>query len=126
MFQLDLLSRVPVYNQIINQLEAFVLSDLMPSHTQLPSVRKLSVELSINPNTIQKAYSELDRKGIIYSVPGRGCFVSEDAKHILSRLSRAKLKPLTALLSELKLAGIKKDEIIAIVDDVFEKGDKHD
>lgn len=124
MFQLDLLSRIPVYEQIINQLESFVLSDLMPPHTQLSSVRKLSVELSINPNTIQKAYSELDRRGIIYSVPGRGCFVSEDAKQILSEISRTKLKPLTALLSELKLAGISKDEIISIVNNVYEKGNK--
>lgn len=124
MFQLDLLSRIPVYEQIINQLESFVLSDLMPPHKQLPSVRKLSVELSINPNTIQKAYSELDRRGIIYSVPGRGCFVSEDAKQILSEISRTKLKPLTTLLSELKLAGISKDEIISIVNNVYEKGNK--
>lgn len=122
MFQLDLLSRIPVYEQIINQLESFVLSDLMKPHTQLPSVRKLSVELSINPNTIQKAYSELDCRGIIYSVPGRGCFVSEDAKHILSELSRTKLKTLSNLLLELKLAGVEKTEIINLVNDVYKKG----
>ncbi|MDE6209497.1 MAG: GntR family transcriptional regulator [Lachnospiraceae bacterium] len=124
MFQLDLLSRVPVYEQIINQLESLVLSDILMPHTQLPSVRGLSVQLSINPNTIQKAYSELDRRGIIYSVPGRGCFVSEDSKSILSSLSRNKLKPLTSLLGELKLAGIEKEEIISIVDSVYEKGNE--
>lgn len=124
MFQLDLLSRTPVYEQIINQLESFVLNDILTPHTQLPSVRGLSVELSINPNTIQKSYSELDHRGIIYSVPGRGCFISEDAKSILSNLSRSKLSSLEDLFSELKVAGVTKDEIKTIVDSVYEKGAK--
>ena len=60
MFHIDPLSRKPVYEQIIDQMERFVLTGLMKPGTQLPSVRSLSMELSINPNTIQKAYSELD------------------------------------------------------------------
>lgn len=126
MFQLDLLSRTPVYEQIINQLESFVLTDTLLPHTQLPSVRGLSIQLSINPNTIQKAYSELDRRGIIYSVPGRGCFVSEDAKKILSQISRSKLTDLEALLIELKLAGVEKDEILLTVNNIYQKGKNYD
>ena len=57
MFQIDTLSRVPVYEQIIEQMERFVLAGLLKPGTQLPSVRSLSTELSINPNTIQKAIS---------------------------------------------------------------------
>ncbi len=123
MFQLDLLSRTPVYEQIIKQLESYVLNGILTPHTQLPSVRGLSVQLSINPNTIQKAYSELDRRGIIYSVPGRGCFVSEDAKTILSNISKEKITILDSLLDELKIAGVTKDEITKRVDYIFEKGD---
>ena len=126
MFQLDLLSRTPVYEQITNQLESFVLTDTLLPHTQLPSVRGLSIQLSINPNTIQKAYSELDRRGIIYSVPGRGCFVSEDAKKILSQISRSKLTDLEALLIELKLAGVEKDEILLTVNNIYQKGKNYD
>ena len=126
MFQLDLLSRTPVYEQIINQLESFVLTDTLLPHTQLPSVSGLSIQLSINPNTIQKAYSELDRRGIIYSVPGRGCFVSEDAKKILSQISRSKLTDLEALLIELKLAGVEKDEILLTVNNIYQKGKNYD
>ena len=80
MFQIDSFSRVPVYEQIINQLEHFILTGILVADTQIPSVRNLSVSLSINPNTIQKAYAELDRNGIIYSVPGRGCFITKEAK----------------------------------------------
>jgi GntR family transcriptional regulator len=122
MFQIDTFSRIPVYEQIINQLESFVLNDIFESHTQLPSVRGLSVQLSINPNTIQKAYSELDRKGIIYSVPGRGCFISAEAKDILKNISRNKLDSFDVLLNELKLAGVSKSEIVEHVDLVYEKG----
>lgn len=124
MFQLDLLSRTPVYEQIIKQLESFVLSGILEPHSQLPSVRGLSVQLSINPNTIQKAYSELDRKGIIYSVPGRGCFVSEDAKKILSSLGRDKMTALDELVSELKLASIPLEDIIERVKVTYMKGEE--
>ena len=90
MFQIDSLSRQPVYEQLIEQMERFILLGLLRAGDQLPSVRSLSVELSINPNTIQKAYGELDSRGLIYSIPGIGCFVTENAVEILSRLKRRK------------------------------------
>lgn len=119
MFQIDSFSRVPVYEQIIRQVEDFVLKDILPADTQIPSVRNLSVTLSINPNTIQKAYSELDRNGIIYSVPGRGCFITKEAKEILSAQKKEKLSSLTEIIAELKLAGITKEIILETIDSVF-------
>ena len=101
MFQIDSFSRTPVYEQIINQLENFILSGILTADTQIPSVRSLSVNLSINPNTIQKAYAELDRNGIIYSVPGRGCFITKEAKDILSNQKIGKLDNLKELVGEL-------------------------
>ena len=125
MFQIDSFSRVPVYEQIIQQVENYVLKGLLTADTQIPSVRNLSVTLSINPNTIQKAYSELDRNGIIYSVPGRGCFISKEAKDILSEQKKGKLTSLTEILEELKLAGITKEIILDTVDSVYlNKGKK--
>ncbi len=121
MFRIDPLSRQPVYEQLIDQLERLVLSGLLPPETQLPSVRSLSVELSINPNTIQKAFSELDTRGIIYSVPGIGCFVSPQAVSLLQEHTRRKLSNLRALTAELALGGIGKDEIIACINEVFEE-----
>ncbi len=116
MFQIDSFSRVPVYEQIIKQVESFVLKDILQADTQIPSVRNLSVTLSINPNTIQKAYSELDRKGIIYSVPGRGCFITKEAKTILSEQKKEKLSSLIEIIAELKLAGITKDIILETIE----------
>lgn len=119
MFQIDSFSRVPVYEQIINQLEHFILTGILVADTQIPSVRNLSVSLSINPNTIQKAYAELDRNGIIYSVPGRGCFITKEAKGILSSQKQEKLYTLKELVSELKLAGLPFDRVMATVKEVY-------
>ncbi len=124
MFQIDSFSRVPVYEQIIDQIESFVLKGILTADTQIPSVRNLSVTLSINPNTIQKAYSELDRNGIIYSVPGRGCFITKDAKKILSEQKKGKISSLTELLGELKLAGVTKEIILDTVDSVYSNKDE--
>jgi len=122
MFRIDPLSRQPVYEQLIEQLERLVLLDLLTAQTQLPSVRSLSLELSVNPNTIQKAYSELDTRGIIHSVPGIGCFVTDDAKRLLLEHNRKKLSVLQALAAELRLAGIPKEELLACIDLEYSKG----
>ena len=73
MLYIDVMSRTPVYEQIITQIEKLIGAGIMKEGEQLPSVRSLSIQLSVNPNTIQKAYGELDAKGIIGSVPGKGC-----------------------------------------------------
>lgn len=124
MFQVDTMSRQPVYEQIINQMERFVLSGVLRPGTQLPSVRSLSMELSINPNTIQKAYSELDLRGVIYSVPGIGCFVSENAVTLLGEHKRGKLGTLRQLVQELALAGIPEDEVLRCVEQAYASYDK--
>ena len=94
MFQIDIMSRIPVYEQLIRQTEKFILLGVLKEGDKLPSVRQLSAELSINPNTIQKAFTELDRRGIIFSVNGRGNFVADKALKALevSRRSAFRLR----------------------------------
>lgn len=121
MFQIDAMSRQPVYEQLIKQIEHFILTGILGTKDQIPSVRSLALELSVNPNTIQKAYSELDRRGIIYSVPGKGCFISEDAHKILSEYKRQKLSELEELMYELSLAGITKEQMIQCINNVFNR-----
>ena len=72
MFQINIFNRKPIYEQLIDQTERLILTGILTEEEQLPSVRSLSVELSVNPNTIQKAYAELDRRGLTYVIPGRG------------------------------------------------------
>ena len=119
MFQIDPLSRVPVYEQLVEQIESFVLTGILEPNSQLPSVRNLSVSLSVNPNTIQKAYIELDRRGLIYSVPGKGSFIAENAKETLSLTKQNRLNELEDIAVELKLAGIKKTLLVERIDKVY-------
>ncbi len=109
---IDPMSRKPVYEQIVDQLEQMVLSGAIRPGDQLPSVRSLSLELSLNPNTIQKAYTDLDTRGILYAVPGRGCFVSANAPAILSEERRRELGTLERLARSLAEAGIPEEELI--------------
>lgn len=119
MITIDLMSRVPIYEQIIEQFETFVLKDILKVGDQIPSVRSLSIQLSINPNTIQKAYSELDRTGIIDTVPGRGSFVAKEAKTNLRNLKGNQLEELSNIVEKLALAGITKEEVVDSINKVF-------
>ena len=115
MFQIDAMSRTPIYEQIVEQMERFIAAGLLKPGEQLPSVRGLSIELRINPNTIQKAYSELDARGLIQSVPGKGCFVCQDALEALKAAKRQQLSEFSALAAELAAAGLSEDELIACI-----------
>ena len=119
MFVVDVMSRVPVYEQIIKQVEEQVLTGILKQGDKLPSVRSLSVKLSINPNTFQKAYTELDRRQLIITVPGKGSFISEKAIEVVGANSREKMTELNKIIRELALAGVTKEEIINNIEEVF-------
>ena len=76
MIILDYRDRRPIYEQIVERFQELMMSGAMEENSQLPSVRSLAMDLSINPNTIQRAYAELERQGYIYSVKGKGSFVA--------------------------------------------------
>ena len=122
MFQLDVMSRTPVYEQIVNQFEEFVLRGIFKKGDKLPSVRGLSSSLSINPNTIQKADLELDRRGLTCSVPGKGIFVSESALENITGDRRGRLDIISDAAKELKLAGIPMEDALQAVRDVYLSG----
>ena len=115
MFQIDPLSRTPVYEQIVLQVEKLISAGILSPGDQLPSVRSLSLELSVNPNTIQRSYGTLDTLGIVVSVPGRGCFISDSAADTLLSKSKKRLGEISALASELFSAGISRNDILTSV-----------
>ena len=121
MFTVDMMSRIPVYEQIIEQMERLLLCNILGPGDQVPSVRSLSIELSINPNTIQKAYTELTRRELIYSVPGKGCFVSNEAVELLEKNKRANLDEYRKVAREFLLAGIEAEELIKIIQEEDKK-----
>ena len=121
MYHIDAMSRVPVYEQIVEQTEKFILAGILKPGDKIPSVRNLSIELSVNPNTIQKSIVELDRRGLIFSVPGKGCYVAEEARTALSAVKRKKMAEIKDEIKELALAGVTKEELIELIEEVFTK-----
>lgn len=117
MFQIDIMSRIPVYEQIIRQTEKFILIGVLNAGDKLPSVRQLSAELSINPNTIQKAFTELDRRGVIFSVNGRGNFVSDKALEVSRRSAFGDIKE---QIKDFALAGISREELHEYIDEIYD------
>ena len=115
MFSIDAMSRTPVYEQIIEQAEKLIAVGILKSSDQLPSVRSLSVELSVNPNTIQKAFSELTSRGYIISVPGKGSFVSAQALDIIKSKNRARTDEFVILTRKLLQSGLTEAELIDLI-----------
>lgn len=121
MFQIDLMSREPVYEQLVNQTEKFILLGILRPGDKMPSVRQLSAELSVNPNTIQKAFTELDRRGIIFSVNGRGNFISEMAVKALQVSRRKELDGIKPQIIDFAIAGITREEMHEYIDSVYDE-----
>ena len=119
MFILDKQSGKPMYEQVIEGFKHLVLTDALRSNEQIPSVRSLAIELSINPNTIQKAYTVLEQEGITYSSPGIGRFIHQDAKKILRKEMSEQSSEFKRMLRDLALANVSKQEILEMVDSVF-------
>lgn len=120
MFRVDKQSRIPLYEQLISSIEESILLNLLVGDEKIPSVRALSVQLGINPNTIQKAYTDLERRNITYSVPGSGRFVTKNAKQLLQADNSEDIHKLKEVLSSLKLFGVTKEDILTILNEVYD------
>lgn len=125
MFILDYKAKVPFYEQIQNQVIRFIALELLSPNDQLPAVRALASDLGINPNTVQKAYQELERLGYIYSRMGKGSFISPK-QDSLALAQKVKLEELMTLLFEVASIGISKAQVDQLVLQVFQKGVTHD
>ena len=124
LISVDLRSRTPIFEQIVACVEELVLRGIMKPDEQLPSVRSLASELGINPNTIQKAYAELENRGIIYSLNARGSFVSSEIGELRERSRAQLLKTVRENLQEAMKRKISKSDIEALLNEVW--GDKDD
>ena len=122
MIVIDSQSRQPIYEQIVEHVESLIAAGVMSQGEQLPSV--LAVELSINPNTIQKAYAILEEHGAIYPVKGKGNFVSEKDK-VTDRMKGQCFGRLKETVNQAKKLGINEEEFSIKVRTYYREG-KHD
>lgn len=110
----------PIYEQIKSGIIRLIMSGVLGPDDKLPSVRELASSLAINPNTIQKAYAQLEVEGIIYSVSGRGSFVSADM-NMTERRKAELMDDLEKIVDELMELSIDKKEIIDMISNIYEK-----
>ena len=113
MLNLDYRDARPIYEQVRDNLRRLMVSGAIQEGEKLPSVRSLASNLAINPNTIQRAYAQLEMEGYVYSVAGRGTFVAEGQEQNLVRRREVedKVRP---LLQELRELGMTEGEWIAL------------
>ncbi|MCM3121801.1 MULTISPECIES: GntR family transcriptional regulator [unclassified Mesobacillus] len=118
MFELDLRSRKPIYEQLVDKMKELIINEVLKPDEQLPSVRHMAQQLTINPNTIQKAYRELETQGFIYSLKGKGSFVNPmDTGKDIDKILQVK-QDLEKLLNEALYLGVSAEALHELVKSV--------
>ncbi len=121
MILIDYRDTRPIYEQVVDKFKMLILRGVLHPNDKIPSVRNLAVDLSINPNTIQRAYAELERQGYIFTVKGRGNFVA-DNKQLLDQYRDQLFARLCELCEAAFAVGITEEEIIQNI----KGGETHD
>lgn len=121
MILIDYRDARPIYEQVVEKFKVLILRGVLHPDDKIPSVRNLAVDLSINPNTIQRAYAELERQGYIFTVKGKGNFVS-DSSQLLFKYREELFTELRNICKAAFEVGITEDEIIESI----RGGEAHD
>lgn len=118
----DLNSDRPIYTQILEQIQTRIISGIYKPGEKLPSVRELAAEASVNPNTMQKAFAELERSGLIQTQRNSGRTVTEDTDMIKQVQTQVALSQVQSFFSTMMQLGFNKEEILAFVKKAAEEG----
>ena len=109
---LDYTSRVPIYEQIVNEIERYVALGILKEKEQILSIRELASNLGINPNTVKKAYSILESKNIIVSMSTKGTFIREGASSVKENTINNYINDIEVIIDRLMKLGLSKEEIL--------------
>lgn len=118
----DLNSDRPIYTQILERIQTRIISGIYKPGEKLPSVRELAAEASVNPNTMQKAFAELERSGLIQTQRNSGRTVTEDTDMIKQVQTQVALSQVQSFFSTMMQLGFNKEEILAFVKKAAEEG----
>ena len=121
MIQVDLRSRTPIYEQLYENIKTLILKGVLVSDERLPSVRELAATLTINPNTIQKAFTALENDGYIYVIRGRGSFVSAIDKKIQEQVTSQVVEQLNEAVRAAKLIGMTQKAICDVIKGAYDE-----
>lgn len=121
--QLNYRDSKPIYEQIKDGFRKLIISNSLSANEKLPSVRELASSLAINPNTIQRAYRDLESEGYLYTVAGKGTFVAE-RQDIYDTRQHELLEEFDEVVEELYFLSVKKKDLVERMDKLAEKGDR--
>lgn len=111
----------PIYTQLIEKIELSIVSGQFPAGSKLPSVRDLATESGVNPNTMQKALSELERDGLVYSQRTAGRFITEDTQMIQKTRRNLAIEQIEQFFQQMGLLGFTREEALEIVKKAIEE-----
>lgn len=120
MFSIDARSRVPIYEQLVQNIINLISKGILSADDQLPSVRSLARDIGINPNTVQKAYQELEQRGLIYQAAGRGSFISP-GDNLTRAVLEQHLKAIEIPMRKAKNAGVSKEMVKKLTNEIYEE-----
>lgn len=126
MFKLDYADGKPIYEQIKDNFKQLIIEGVLKTDDRIPSVRELAISMAINPNTIQKAYKELEFEGYVYSVRAKGVFVASLENIAHDKNSEKLYKNLEDAARELFFVGEDKEKLIETIEKIYERGNTHD
>lgn len=112
MINLDYQSRTPIYEQIILEIERYVALGVLKPKEQLMSIREMATNLGINPNTVKKAYTELEKKGVINTISTKGTFISDNIDKVVNDKIENKIKEIKKNIKDLEKLGISKEDVL--------------
>ena len=119
MFQINLRSQRSIYEQIIDNIKELIIRGVLAEDSELPSIRELSRSLTVNPNTVQKAFKELEREGFLYTVKGKGSFVSpREDRQVDPQAVKKVCAEIRSSVQELSYLGVPADKLQKIVADI--------
>lgn len=119
MILLDYRDKRPIYEQVVEKLERLIMGGALETDAKMPSVRAMGMDLAVNPNTIQRAYNQLEQEGYLYTVSGRGSFVAPESEWREGK--KKKLLTEWRLVTErAKKAGLTREQLVIQLDQVYE------
>ena len=121
MILLDYRDKRPIYEQVVEKLERLIVGGALEPDAKMPSVRSMGVELAVNPNTIQRAYNQLEQEGYLYAVSGRGSFVALESEWREGKKKKM-LDEWRQVTERAKEAGLGAEELKAELDRAFGEG----
>lgn len=113
----------PIYIQLVEQIQLYIVSGKFPGGSRLPSVRELAAEAGVNPNTMQKAFAELERDGLVMANRTAGRFVTEDNQMVQQIRQKLASEEIHLFLGKMKQLGFEKEELISLLETDYKEGE---